>query len=133
MAVDSGSGRKPAPASQDGARDSVGSGETQSSGGVDAFDGEAEAHGLEDGGEAAEGGIALFGQGAVELSRVEVGFLGYALDASEGFCHLAQGDEELSLLAVFEDVVQEFERVGGVFLEQFGHRLVVGSVSHFFR
>src|ERR1017187_10509449 len=100
------------------------------SGGVDTLDGEAEAHGLEDGGEAAERGVSLFGQGAVELSWVEVGFLGYALDSSEGFCHLAKGDEELSLLAVFEDAVQEFECVSGVFLEQFGHRFVVGSISH---
>ena len=91
------------------------------SGGVDTLDGEAETHGFEDGGEAAERGVSLFGQGAIKLGRVEVGFLGYALDSSEGFCHLAKGDEELSLFAVFEDAVQEFEGVGGVFLEQLGH------------
>jgi len=46
--------------------------ETERSGGVDAFDREAEAHGLEDCGEAAEGGIAFLGEGAIELGRIEV-------------------------------------------------------------
>jgi hypothetical protein len=103
--------------------------EHRDSGGVSAFDGEAETHDFEDGGEAAEGGIAFLREGAIELGRVEVCLLGYTLDSAKGFGHLTQGDEKLSLLAVFEDVVQEFERVGGVFLEQFCHGFVVGSVS----
>ena len=41
------------------------------SGGVDTLDGEAETHGFEDGGEAAERGISLFGQGASESSGAE--------------------------------------------------------------
>jgi hypothetical protein len=38
---------------------------------ADAFDGEAEAEGFEDGGEAAEFRVALFGKGAVELCWVQ--------------------------------------------------------------
>jgi len=104
--------------------------EAGNSGSVDAFDSEAQAHGFEDGGEAAELGVALLGEGAVELGWVEVGFFGHGLYAPEGVGHLAQGNEELTLFAVFENAVHELNREGGVSSEDLRDGFVVGYVPH---
>jgi hypothetical protein len=85
----------------------------------DALDGEAEAHGFEDGGEAAELGIALARERAIELSGIEIGFFGDSLHAAEGFGELAQGDEQVCLVAVFKDAVEQFDSVGGVVAKKF--------------
>ncbi len=76
-------------------------GTRQSTGGVDAFDSEAQAHGFEDGGETAKRGVSFFGQSAVELSCWRGWLFSATLLTPPKAGDLPESDEEFALLAVF--------------------------------
>lgn len=99
------------------------------SGDADAFNGEAETHDPEDGGEAAEFRIAFTGERPVNLGGIQVGLLGHGLHSAEGFGELPEGDEKLCLIAVFEDAVEQFDGVGGILAKYLGHGFIARSVS----
>ena len=92
--------------------------------------GEPHAHRLENGRQTTEGRIALVGQGAIELGRIEMRLLGYSLHPAERLCHLAQHDQQLGLVPIGQDAVDDFQRQGRIAAVQLGHRVVMGSGSH---
>src|SRR5205807_6627270 len=50
--------------------------------------------------------------------------------ATEGFCHLAQRDEKICLVAFFQNFVQITRGKVRIFAEEFTYRVVVWSIFH---
>ena len=101
---------------------------------LDRLNGQPQAHGFENGREGAKLRVAFAGKRAVKMRPVELRLSGQAGNAAEGLAHLAQRNQQFALIAVGKDVVEQFRRVGRVFLKEPRHHVVVRlvtSIAHF--